>query len=85
MVSSRGEPITIKIRFQKSIDGFATDSSDDIFIKGRPLTTAAKIKTSITQSRFAGDPIFLEADNQLVQDNATLSSFKDCDLYAGLA
>ncbi len=85
MVSSCGEPITILIHFQRSVDGTVVDSSDDIFIKAWPSTTAAKIKAAISNSRFVGVAIFLIADNQLVQDNTMLNSFMNCTLYAGLA
>ena len=81
MVSSLGEPITIQVNLQKSVDG---NSIDEIFIKARPSTLASRIKAAISQARFSGAPVFLHADGHLVQDNEMVGSFKDCNLYAGL-
>jgi len=80
MVSSFEESVTICVRLQTTVDGIPMN----LYMNAKPSILASKIKDVISQARFGGQPVFLTADKQIVQDDDLLEFFKDGDLYAGL-
>ena len=82
MVSALGDPLTLCIHLPKSVYG---PSNDKVFVKVLPETLASKIKLVVSQGRFNGALVFFTADNQMIEYNVMVKSFKDCQLYVGFA